>query len=327
MRPFLLYIISFIALFSSCDWVNDDLSDCPSGTWLKISYTYNMLDVDAASTQVNSLTILAFDKNDQYVDRVDIDSITLHQGYYMVKVPFPEGTYRLLIWGGVSDPMYRLPNLKAGQTDRKSLNISLACDDKNQSDKKLDDLFYGSLDNITISQEYQVVTAHLVKDTNYFSCILQDEANVPLRAEDFSFTLESANGIIDYTNTPIGTTPVCYLPYEKEATVISEQTPVVHAKLNTLRIMKGDQTTLSIKHIPSGRDILRLPLTSYLLLSKIYNGIGEVSDQEYLDRQDSYTLLFFIRSSETGIPQIRPKMHVNGWIIRLNNSELEALDV
>lgn len=213
MRPFLLYIISAIALFSSCNWVNDDLSDCPSGTWLKISYTYNILDVDAASTQVSDITILAFDKDDKYVDRVDVDSITLHQGYCMVRVPFPEGTYRLLIWGGTSNHMYQLPNLKAGQTERRSLNISLACDNKNQSNKKLNALFYSSLENITISQKYQVITANLVKDTNYFSCILQDEANAPLSQEDFSFTLESANGIIDYTNTPVGTTPVYYLPY------------------------------------------------------------------------------------------------------------------
>ena len=48
MRPFLLHIICVITLFSSCNWVNDDLSDCPTGTWLKISYTYNILDVDAA---------------------------------------------------------------------------------------------------------------------------------------------------------------------------------------------------------------------------------------------------------------------------------------
>ena len=179
MRPFLLYIISAIALFSSCNWVNDDLSDCPSGTWLKISYTYNILDVDAASTQVSDITILAFDKDDKYVDRVDVDSITLHQGYCMVRVPFPEGTYRLLIWGGTSNHMYQLPNLKAGQTERRSLNISLACDNKNQSNKKLNALFYSSLENITISQKYQVITANLVKDTNYFSCILQDEANAP----------------------------------------------------------------------------------------------------------------------------------------------------
>ena len=317
MRSFLLHIICIVALFSSCDWVNDDLSDCPTGTWLKISYTYNILNVDAASTQVGDITILAFDKNDKYVDRLDVDSITLHQGYCMVRLPFPEETYHLLIWGGISGYQYQLPNLKAGQTERKSLNISLACDNKNQFNRKLNALFHSSLENITISEEYQVITAGLVKNTNYFSCILQDENNLPLRQEDFAFTLESTNGVIDYTNTPVGTTPTCYLPYRQELSLTSEQIPIIHARLNTLRIMKGDDTTLSIKHTPSGKTILQ-----YLLLSKNYpNNIGDISDQEYLDREDSYTLMFFIQSSDTGIPRI-PTMKVNDWIIRLNDSEL-----
>ena len=322
MRSFLLHIICIVALFSSCDWVNDDLSDCPTGTWLKISYTYNILNVDAASTQVGDITILAFDKNDKYVDRLDVDSITLHQGYCMVRLPFPEETYHLLIWGGISGYQYQLPNLKAGQTERKSLNISLACDNKNQFNRKLNALFHSSLENITISEEYQVITAGLVKNTNYFSCILQDENNLPLRQEDFAFTLESTNGVIDYTNTPVGTTPTCYLPYRQELSLTSEQIPIIHARLNTLRIMKGDDTTLSIKHTPSGKTSLHLPLTQYLLLSKNYpNNIGDISDQEYLDREDSYTLMFFIQSSDTGIPRI-PTMKVNDWIIRLNDSEL-----
>ena len=181
MRSFLLHIICVVALFSSCDWVNDDLSDCPSGTWLKISYTYNILNVDAASTQVGDITILAFDKNGKYVDRLDVDSITLHQGYCMVKVPFPEGTYHLLIWGGASDNLYQLPNLKAGQTERKSLNISLACDEKNQSARKLNALFHGSLENITISKEYQVITAGLVKNTNYTTRGLRLHAGIRQR--------------------------------------------------------------------------------------------------------------------------------------------------
>lgn len=326
MRPFLLYIICIITLFSSCDWVNDDLSDCPTGTWLKISYTHNILDVDAAATQVSDITILAFDENDKFVDRLDVDSITLHQGYCMVRMPFPEGTYHLLIWGGISDQItYRLPHLKVGLTERKSLNLSLACDDENQSNGKLNALFYGSLENITIGQEYQVFLAGLMKNTNYFSCLLQDETNSPLRVEDFTFTLESANGVMDYTNNLVGATQVCYRPYQQEMAVMSDETPAVHARLNTLRIMKGDQTTLSIKYVPSGEEILRIQLTQYLLLSKIYNHLGEISDQEYLDRQDSYTLLFFIKSSDKGIPQICPKLKVNEWIIRLNDSGLESL--
>lgn len=325
MRSFLLHIICVVALFSSCDWVNDDLSNCPTGTWLKLSYTYNILNVDAASTQVGDITILAFDKNDKYVDRLDVDSVALHQGYCMVRVPFPEGTYRLLIWGGISDSrQYQLPNLTVGQTDRKSLNISLACDENNQTNGKLKALFHSSLDNVTVSEDYQVITAELVKDTNYFSCILQDEDNTPLQAEDFSFTLESANGVIDYANMPVGTTTVGYLPYQQEVSVLSEQIPVIHARLNTLRLMKGDNTTLLMRHVPSGEVIMRLSLTQYLLLSKIYNYIGDMGDQEYLDRQDSYTLLFFIKSSGTGIPKLQPMIKVNGWTIRLNSAELES---
>nr|WP_231590132.1 FimB/Mfa2 family fimbrial subunit [Bacteroides acidifaciens] len=98
--------------------------------------------MDAAPTQVGDITILAFDKNDKYVDRLDVDSITLHQSYCMVRVPFPAGTYHLLIWGGASDYPYQLPNLKAERMERKSLNISLACDEKNQSDRKLNALFH-----------------------------------------------------------------------------------------------------------------------------------------------------------------------------------------
>ena len=132
MRPFLLHIICIVMLFSSCNWVNDDLSDCPTGTWLKISYTYNILDVDAASSQVGDITIFAFDKNNKYVDRLDVDSIALHQGYCMVRVPFPEGSYHLLLWGGASDRQYRFPYLKTGQTERKSLLLSLICNSEKQ---------------------------------------------------------------------------------------------------------------------------------------------------------------------------------------------------
>lgn len=324
MRSFLLPIICVIALLSSCNWVNDDQSGCPSGTWLRISYTYNILDVEAAA-HVGDITIFAFDKNDKYVDRLDVDSITLHQGYCMVKVPFPEGTYHLLIWGGASDPQtYQFPYLKTGITERKSLLLTLLCDSENRKSGKLNSLFYSSLENITISKEYQVFTACLMKNTNYFSCILQDENNIPLNEDDFSFTLESSNGCMDHTNTPTSTKPVCYPSYQKGISILPGQVPVVHAQLNTLRIMKEDQTSLRIQHIPSGKNILNLPLTSYLLLSKPYKYIGEAGDQEYLDRQDSYTLIFFIQSSGTGVPQISSRMEVNGWIVRLNDSELDS---
>ena len=187
---------------------------------------------------------------------------------------------------------------------------------------KLNGLFYGALENITISNDYQVLMLP-IKNTNYFSCILQDDNNL-LNQEDFTFTLKAANGVMDHTNTcGDGAGLLSSIPAGSQYTD-EEETPVIHARLNTLRIMKGDQTTLTIKHVPSGQEILSLPLTQYLLLSKIHSHTGdEMGDQEYLDRQDSYTLLFFIQSSDMGIPKICLRIMVNGWTVRLNDSELE----
>ena len=68
MRPFFTTYYRIVMLFPSCNWVNDDLSDCPTGTWLKnLAYTYNILDVDAASSQVGDITIFAFRQEQQQV--------------------------------------------------------------------------------------------------------------------------------------------------------------------------------------------------------------------------------------------------------------------
>lgn len=321
MRLFILYIICATTLFASCNWVNDDLTDCPTGTWLKVAYTYNLSFADAAPKQVGDIIIFAFDKNGKYADRVEVDSATLHQNNCMVKVPFPEGTYNFIVWGGTSDKTYKFPSLTRGVSEMGSFTLALkCCGNGNQQKDRLNALFYSSLGNVTISNEYQVFSAFLIKNTNYFSCLLQNEAKVLLNQEDFAFMLEAANGIMDCSNTPVDKETVYYHPYQQEDTSMAKQISVVHARLNTLRLMKEDHTILSIKHIPSGHDILRIPITQYLLITKIYN----MDDQEYLDRQDLYTLFFFIKDSDTGIPEICPEMSVNNWMIRLNISELES---
>lgn len=46
--------------------------------------------------------------------------------------------------------------------------------------------------------------------------------------------------------------------------------------------------------------------------------------QEYLDRQDRYNLIFFLSPTEDPQkPYICLQMQVNGWIIRINDAELD----
>ena len=61
---------------SACSWVDDDQSDCPTGCWLKLSYTYNMLNVDAVTTQVKDVTLFILDQEGNYIDREEVDTVT-----------------------------------------------------------------------------------------------------------------------------------------------------------------------------------------------------------------------------------------------------------
>ena len=66
-----------------------------------------------------------------------------------------------------------------------------------------------------------------------------------------------------------------------------------------------------------------IPLTQYLLLSRNVE-TTYMPPQEYLDRQDRYNLIFFLDSTnDPQQPYICLQMKVNGWMIRINNAELD----
>ena len=71
-----------------------------------------------------------------------------------------------------------------------------------------------------------------------------------------------------------------------------EDIQVVHAGMNTLRLMENDDTRLRLIYQPSGKEIFDIPLTPYLLLSRNVE-TTYMPPQEYLDRQDRYNLIFF----------------------------------
>lgn len=102
-----------------------------------------------------------------------------------------------------------------------------------------------------------------------------------------------------------------------------EDIQVVHAGMNTLRLMENDDTRLRLIYQPSGKEIFDIPLTQYLLLSRNVE-TTYMPPQEYLDRQDRYNLIFFLDSTnDPQQPYICLQMKVNGWMIHINNAELD----
>ncbi len=149
-------------------------------------------------------------------------------------------------------------------------------------------LFCGRLDNVHISGEYQVLALSLTKNTNILSCILQSQSAAPLDTDDFRLELTARNGCMDHRNTPTDSVSTCYLPFMQESANL-EDIQVVHAGMNTLRLMENDDTRLRLIHQPDGKEIFDIPLTPYLLLSRNVE-TTYMPPQEYLDRQDRYNL-------------------------------------
>lgn len=307
-------LISCLLLWcSACSWVDDDRSGCPTGCWVKLSYTYNMLDVDAAPTQVTDASIFVFDKNGICVARKEADSISLRQDNHTIQLPaLPEGDYDILVWAGLADDHYQY-------TDTSLL---LSRTETGEQPDRLAALFHGRADREHIDGSYRVIEIPLTKDTNLFSCVLQSQAGDALESEDFDMEISAGNGSTDHYNLPAGNDMVVYKPFFFENAEL-EGVSVIHTGLNVLRLMENDCTRFRLRHRPSGKTIMDIPLTPYLLLTRHVDAL-EMSPQEYLDRQDRYDLIFFLASTgEPENPFLCQQIMVNGWIVRLNEAELE----
>ena len=83
--------------------------------------------------------------------------------------------------------------------------------------------------------------------------------------------------------------------------------------------MAGREQYLTVTDTESGDRILRVPLVEYLLLVRsMYE--QATSDQDYLDRYDDFSLVFFVGDDLTWIKQ---RVLINGWrIVPPQNMEL-----
>lgn len=312
-----IFFLSLCAalLMSACSWVDDDLSKCPKGNWLKLSYTYNLLDVDAVATQVENVTLFVYKHDGTLVHREEVDSVNLHGNGCKIRIPdLPEGDYDFLVWGGLDDSNYKYtPD-----------SVELLCNEHNENSAKLKSLFHGRLDNIHITDDYNVYELYLSKLTNVFSCMFQSESDSLLAIQnDLRVEIASKNSCIDHRNNIIGDKQIYYLPFMKETSTI-EDLDVFHVGLNTLRLMEKDNTRFRLIYVPTGQKIIDIPLTDYILFSR-HVDYASMPPQEYLDREDHYNLIFLLTESvkPEDPPLICAQVNINGWIVRYEDVDLE----
>ena len=91
----------------SCTWLKDDIDDCPYGFWLKLHYTYNILDVEAAPKYVTDAYVYVYDADGNYIKRIYATKEDLVANDYRVRIEnLPEGDYQFVVWSGIGNSQY-----------------------------------------------------------------------------------------------------------------------------------------------------------------------------------------------------------------------------
>ena len=330
-----LSMVVTMAALSSCDngLIFEGEGDCGIYYRIRFKYDYNIKYADAFANEVNSIALYIFDDNDILVNEITTtDKQALSSGTFEIPLELEPGKYTLLAWGGLmnEESFDMLAETTVGVTKLQELQVKMhrqhnANGEANVSDDLLP-LFHGTmpLEVSDIPGTYNE-TMSLMKNTNVVRILLHEMSGHNVDADKFIFEIHDSNGLYDWDNTLLEDEMITYSPW-RQSTGSAEMEDytraittvnVALAELTIGRMMAGESPVLHIKNRETGEDVFRIPVADYALLVKGHYR-ENMSDQEYLDRQDEYTMTFFLDEGEW----VSSFIYINSWRVVLNDTGL-----
>lgn len=316
--------IGMAALLSACQsMVYDDEGDCTPHYHLAFRYTKNVLNSDAFGAQVTGLNVALYSKEGALLLTKHAERDATVENGYLMEVEADPGDYDILAWcegeASAADAVsFTLSGFNPGDRMPQS-EATLPLTDINDTPvahRDITPLFHGLSRNVTFpvkSGNVVVDTLYLTKDTNRITVMLQNTDGSALDPDSVAVTLEACNSTLNYENQLTGDTKFHYMPWQQKSitadTKAGDTPSGIMAMLSTGRLMADVAQQLTVIHKSSGREIISIPLLDYLMLVRD-NYPQATSNQDYLDRIDDYTLVFFLQE---GYNWLKTRIIINGW--------------
>lgn len=339
-----LYGTALMAMLSlgltSCDNViYDDLDPCTVTYRLKFTYDYNMKFADAFPAEVKSVNVWAFDTDGRLAWQGEASGDALKEKDFYISMDLAPGTYSFLAWGGLTgQDAFTVVNASrpASMQDlgcvlnlKERENGTRAEGDDLYSNYEMRGLYHGILDDVTLTVRetehvVQEVTIPMMKDTKRVAVMLQHLDGSPIERGDFSVSIEASNSLLSWDNAVLPGPEFSYIPWSVSYGQTTPSTPegepdgdittiASHlSELSTSRIMADSRQRLKVVRNSDGRTIINIPFVQYLLLVK-GNYHRDLTDQEYLDRQDDYSMVFFLDQNNSWYSAIG--IYINNWAV------------
>ncbi len=324
-----LALVGCILLTPGCSLINDDLEPCPEEMRISFEQAY-LKETDAFKAEVNSINIWAFDSEGKPVWSGSASGPELKEEGFYIPTPLHEGKYDFVAWCGLKDNKdFDLATYTP--TSKTDLEVKMKTIEENGkyvSNSHLKGLYHGMLENVVYEPDptkptIKDVKVSLIKDTKDIRIMLQHLDGSEIDNKDFSVTIADRNGEYAWNNSLKPSEKVTYIPWNVKYGVVaspeagkSETRDITTVaslmfELSTGRLMTDSNAVLTVHRNWDNRDIIRIPLIDYLLL--IRGNYGNISDQEYLDLQDDYSMVFFIDAASNWY--IAAGIYINGWAV------------
>lgn len=308
--------------------------DCGVYYRIRFKYDYNIKFADAFAHEVNSIALYVFDENDMLVQEIaTTDKAALASGTFEIPLELLPGQYTLLAWGGLmeEESFDLLPTTVVGLTTLQEMQVKMHRQHNDAGEAGVSEdllpLYHGTMKlNVIDYPGTYTETMSLMKNTNTIRILLHEMSGHDVDADKFIFEINDSNGLYDWDNTLLSDELITYSAWHQSTgsadmedyTRAVTSAGVALAELTIGRIRTGHSPVLHIKNRATGEDVFRIPLADYALLVK-GNYRKEMGDQEYLDRQDEYTMTFFLDEGEW----VSSVIYINSWRVVLNDTDLD----
>ena len=334
---------------TSCNGlIYDDEGDCAPYYKVRFVYDMNMKFADAFPREVKDVTLYVVDdRSGRVVMKKHESGQAQKQDGYMMDVDVAPGDYTLIAWCGeghrtsfgVNDSDVHT-ELRCNLLQRDAPSQGPWGTDGSHVRKPLDNLYHGKLvkQNFPSSQGTHVYTVPLVKNTNDIHIVLQHLSGEPVDKDAFTFTITDENGLMDWDNSLLADEPLTYFAWHTDAGIAgievpdysgADDDPIVArelvqvsaavAELSVGRLMENHRRTAFVNiYNDENERIVHLPFIDYCIMVKGKHK-EKMSDQEYLDRQDDYSMVFFLDEDDRWV---KSHIFINSWKIVFQNIEV-----
>lgn len=318
--------VGFMTNLTSCDSsMFDHEGNCDVTYSLNFVYEKNLKWADAFASEVKSVNVYAFDDKGLFVKEFSEAGDVLESPGFEIPLDLDPGKYTFVGWCGLAggeegEDAFSVAKPTAGVTTLDEmtcrLNTLRDTDNSEYSNTKLPFMFHGKVEAVlpdTRDGQHYRYTMELTKNTNHIRVMIQ-QLGEDLDKKNFTMSMKSANGVMAYDNSLVASGLVDYRPWNlgnnivdtdddsESATRGTAEYYGIIADMSTCRMMadrQNEELYLSVVYTEDGapQEIIRVPAMQYVLLTKKYceEAYGhKLSDQEFLDRQDEYTMTFFL---------------------------------